>query len=334
LSDAPIAENPGPERPAAGPQDHPAAGPGARKRRRRIAVLRPIVLGAVGLALLLISFFLYPRTNEPPSPAFARLAVSTTFPVAFIDYTVFQPSPSVAEVKISVVLPVGTSGPPAGAPIPSLALALPFGTDFRDCHLPACEIRRKGITSVSVWIEPLNFRPEPGSGWTAVAAFFVKASNFGVTSDGVNASAAIPEILYGGGGQPKLLTLYHLRSASSYDWSGTQTALVTSATAQWQTDVVSADTPGQAAVGVDHAAQQHDDIKIFIAGALLGIAGGAIVAAVQEAMPSRDLPGHPHDLSGPREQGRSRAPGLSPAPGGSADASRTGRRCGSRAAPD
>ncbi|HEY1319114.1 MAG TPA: hypothetical protein VGF32_02655 [Streptosporangiaceae bacterium] len=237
--------------------------------------------------LLLISFFLYPRTNELPSPAFARLAVSTTFPVAFIEYTVFQPSPSVAEVKISVVLPTD-SGPPAGAPLPSLALALPFGADFRDCHLPACEIRRKGNTSVSVWLEPLNFRPEPGSGSTAVADFFVKASSFGVTSDGVNASAAIPEILYGGGGQPKLLTLYHLRSASSYDWSGSQTALVTSATAQWQTDVVSTDTPGQAAVGVDHAAQQQDDIKIFIAGALLGIAGGAIIAAVQEALPSRD----------------------------------------------
>jgi hypothetical protein len=116
-----------------------------------------------------------------------------------------------------------------------------------------------------------------------------------VTSDGVNASAAIPEILYGAGGQPKLLTLYHLPSASSYDWSGSQTALVTSATAQWQTDVVSDDTPGQATVGVDHAAQQHDDIKIFIAGALLGIAGGAIIAAVQEALPSRDLPGHPRD---------------------------------------
>ena len=275
------------------------------------------MLGAIGLVMLLISFFLYPRTNELPSPAFARLAVSTAFQVAFIEYTVFQPSPSVAEVKISVVLPtIDTQGPPAGAPVPSLALALPFGTNFRDCHLPACEVHRKGGTSVSVWLAPLNFRPEPGSGWTAVADFFVKASNFGVTSDGVNASAAIPEILYGAGGQPKLLTLYHLRSASSYDWSGSQTALVTSATAQWQTDVVSDDTPGQATVGVDHAAQQHDDIKIFIAGALLGIAGGAIIAAVQEALPSRDLPRPPRDLSRPREQGWSGVPGLTLVPGG------------------
>jgi hypothetical protein len=37
-------------------------------------------------------------------------------------------------------------------------------------------------------------------------------------------------------------------------------------------------------VGLNHSAQTRDDIKIFIAGALLGIAGGAIIAAVQEAM--------------------------------------------------
>jgi hypothetical protein len=221
--------------------------------------------------------------------------------VAFIDYTVFQPSPAVAEVKVSVVLPTAdTQGPPAGAPLPSLALALPFGTGFRDCHLPACEVRRNGITSVSVWFKPLNFRPEPGSGWTAAADFFVKTRNFGVTSDGVNASAAIPEVLYGGGGQPMMLVLYHLRSASSYDWSDSQAAEVTSTTVQWQQDIAGSDTPGRVAAGIDHAAQQRDDIKIFIAGALLGIAGGAIIAAVQEALPSRDLPGRPRDMPRPR----------------------------------
>ena len=112
-----------------------------------------------------------------------------------------------------------------------------------------------------------------------------------MTSNGVNASAAIPEVLYRGLGQPILLTLYHLRSASSYDWSASPVAAVTSATAQWQQDVVSGDTPGRAAVGVDHSAQTRDDIKIFIAGALLGIAGGAIIAAVQEAMHLSDRPG-------------------------------------------
>jgi len=52
------------------------------------------VLFAIGLALLLISFLLYPRTAELPSPAFSRLALSAGFRVAFIDYSVIQVSPA------------------------------------------------------------------------------------------------------------------------------------------------------------------------------------------------------------------------------------------------
>jgi len=283
MPDAPIATNPGPEGPAPATQDKPRKAAGVGTRWWRKTVLRPIVLGALGLALLLISFLLYPRTTELPSPAFPRLALSTTFPVAFIDYSVFQISPAVAEMKISVVLPPGTPSPPANAPPPSLAVAPPFGIGFRGCHPPACFVKGNGITSASLWIQQLTFRPVDSAG-TATADFFVNARSFGVTSDGVNASTAIPEILYRGGGQPMMLVLYHLRSASSYDWSNSQAALVTSTTAQWQQNVAGGDTPGRAAVGVDHAAQTNDDIKIFIAGALLGIAGGAIIAAVQEAM--------------------------------------------------
>ena len=289
MPDAPIAMNPGPEDPAPAAQDKPRSAAGVGRRWWRKPVLRPIVLGALGLALLLISFLLYPRTTELPSPAFPRLALSTTFPVAFIDYTVVQVSPAVAEMKISVVLPTGTLSPPLGAQPASLVVAPPFGIGFRDCHLPACFVKGNGITSASVWAERLTFRPVNSAG-TATADFFVNARSFGVTSDGVNASTAIPEVLYSGLGQPMMLILYHLRSASSYDWSNSQVALVTSTTAQWQQDVAGSDTPGRAAVGVDHAAQTSDDIKIFIAGALLGIAGGAIIGAVQETMHLSDRP--------------------------------------------
>jgi hypothetical protein len=283
MPDAPIATSPGPEGPAPGAQDKPQPAPGAGKRWWQKPAFRPIVLGALGLALLLISFLLYPRTTELPSPAFPRLALSTTFPVAFIDYTVVQVSPTVAEMKISVVLPSGIPGPPAGAPAATLAVAPPFGTSFRDCPFPTCIVKRNGLTSASVWFQQLTFAPVNSTG-TATTDLFVKASSFGVTSDGINASAAVPEVLYKGLGQPMMLVLYHLQSASSYDWSAAQVAAVSSTTAQWQQDITGSDTPGRAAVGVDHSGQTRDDIKIFIAGALLGIAGGAIIAAVQEAM--------------------------------------------------
>jgi len=289
MSGTPTAEKPEPRRPAPHSNDDAAPAPGPGQRWWRKAVLRPIVLGTIGLALLLISFFLYPRTADVSSPAFARLAVSARdIQVAFIDYGVEQVSAGVAEIKISVSLPTGTLGPPAGAPPALLAMAPPFGTAFRDCHLPACRVQRTGTISSYFWARRLIFRPAPNSGPTATADFFVKARSFGIASNGVSTSVAIPEVLYQGLGKPFLLTLYQLPSASSYDWSASPAAVVTSTTAQWQDDVTSGDTPGRAAVGINHAAQTRDDIKIFIAGALLGIAGGAIIAAVQEAMHLRD----------------------------------------------
>jgi hypothetical protein len=143
------------------------------------------------------------------------------------------------------------------------------------------------MISSSTWAERLTFRPENGAE-TATAHLFVKAHSFGIASNGISTSAAIPEVLYQGLGTPFLLTLYQIPSASSYDWSASPTSVVTGTTAQWQQDVASGDTPGRVAVGINHSAQTRDDIKIFIAGALLGIAGGAIIAAVQEAMHLRD----------------------------------------------
>ena len=133
---------------------------------------------------------------------------------------------------------------------------------------------------------------------TATADFFVKARSFGVTSNGVNASAAVPEVLYRGLGQPMLLTLYHLRSANGYDWSASPVAA--SPAPPPSGSRTSPAATRRAAIGVDHAAQAGDDIKIFVAGALLGIAGGAIIAAVRRPCTSATGPGRPREPGQPR----------------------------------
>ena len=46
--------------------------------------------------------------------------------------------------------------------------------------------------------------------------------------------------------------------------------------------------PGRAAVGINHAEQTTDDNKTFVAGALIGLAGGALLSAVQEALHAND----------------------------------------------
>jgi hypothetical protein len=42
--------------------------------------------------------------------------------------------------------------------------------------------------------------------------------------------------------------------------------------------------PGTAAFGIDHARQASDTTWTFIAGALLGLGGGALLAAIQDAL--------------------------------------------------
>lgn len=137
---------------------------------------------------------------------------------------------------------------------------------------------------------PLTFESADGLIWTATADFFVKAHSFGVTSNGVTASAAIPEVLYQGPGKLTLLASYNIPSAASYDWSSFPIAAAKDFTALWQQNLVGGDTPGRVAVGINHAGQARDDDKTFLAGALVGLAGGALIAAAQEVLNARDRP--------------------------------------------
>ena len=82
----------------------------------------------------------------------------------------------------------------------------------------------------------------------------------------------------------------------SYDWSSFPTSAINNSDAAWTIATTSsvsgrqavASTPGRVAVGINHARQASDNDKTFVAGALLGLAGGAILSAVQEALHARD----------------------------------------------
>jgi hypothetical protein len=116
----------------------------------------------------------------------------------------------------------------------------------------------------------------------------VKANNFGVTFNGLNALAEIPSVLFQGTGTPVMYAIYHFPSASSYDWSSYPTIGVGKGYAAWQVAVNPGNTEGRTVDGIDLARQTSDTNKTFFAGALLGLAGGAILSAVQEALHARD----------------------------------------------
>jgi hypothetical protein len=282
MPDTPAAHGPGPKSP---PPDRPHDTPptSAWLKRSTLKTLAPLALAVLGLALLVAALKLYPRTTERPTPSFADLYVTTTARIASVTYTVRQVSPTLARVRVSVN---SDTAPHAGTGV-TLALEPPPGTFFHDCPHPACTISA-GRPGYAYWAKHLTFRPAQGTNSAATADFFVKAGHFGASFDGVNAYAAIPDITYQGPGRPYLEAAYHIPSAASYDWSSVPTEEVDGSVAVWEEPISPGETAALAAVGINHAAQTGDDNKTFIAGALVALAGAALLTAVIEAVHARD----------------------------------------------
>lgn len=123
----------------------------------------------------------------------------------------------------------------------------------------------------------------------------MKAHSFGVTTNGVTAAAAFPNITFGGVHQHPLLIMdYQIPAANTYDWSSNPTIGLGANHATWEEPVISGNqqqsfgstglTPARVATGINHTAETNDNTLTLVAGVLFGLAGGALVAAVQEAL--------------------------------------------------
>jgi hypothetical protein len=286
MPETPLDPTPEPQSPSAGAEAGAeadgAAEPNPSKWRK---ALTPVVLVLLGLVLFLLTIVFYPTGGtDVATPLYSRLAISTTFPLFLIGLTVVQISPTEAELKFNAELPAGTSAPPANGRA-AVVFSPPLGISFLDCPAPNCRVI-PGAQPGSEWGEPLVF-----TAGDARVKFFVKARRLGVAFNSVNATAAIPEVFYEGPGTPIFLVSYGIPSASSYDWSSFPTASVSTKVAIWQEDLTSVDTAGRAAVGINPSGQADHDTRAFIAGALIGLAGAAILSAVQEAMHAFADPG-------------------------------------------
>lgn len=286
MSDESTAQSPPVESPQAAAQAKPQPVPYKKKWLRK-KVVTPLVLGVLGLALLLGAFFLYPRRTELPTPLFTQLELTTTAHINLIAYNV-DAHPNLAKLSIFVWLNPGQPAVPT-----TLTINLPFGDRILDCHAP-CEARRfNGAGGAGVqysWASRLTFKPSSNSGLMAQEDFFIQAFRFGEVYDGVNASASIPQIDYHGpdNPEPPMATQYIVPSASSYDWSPLPALGTAGPDVNWVEYLPSGVTESRVAAGINHAAQSDDNTKTFIAGALLGLAGGAILSAIQEALHASD----------------------------------------------
>jgi len=261
-----------------------------RSRRLPKKILRPVILAALGGVLFIVALILYPSPSESPTPSYVTIETTSTVSVGIIGYQVSQVTPSIAKVVIEIILPTGVTYPPGEAPVLKLSLYLPPGTAFRTCPSDFCTLLGGNYYQ---WAETLDFSSEtPGGGTSsgeAIATFFVRAHSFGYGTDGINASAAIPQVFYQGPGSPALEVAYfNATSADSYDWSAFPAEEVNANLAFWDEPLTSGVAPGRVAVGIDHASETRANNETFIAGALIGLAGGALLSAVQEALHAND----------------------------------------------
>ena len=118
---------------------------------------------------------------------------------------------------------------------------------------------------------------------------FVRADDLGYAFNEVTAAAAIPRLYYVGPGSPFLVTEYdRVPSPNRYDWSAFPPTLSYGTEIAWEEKVTNGAAQGRVSVGVDHANQTKESNNTFIAGALIGLAGGALLSAIQEAFRSND----------------------------------------------
>jgi hypothetical protein len=242
----------------------------------------PVLLAVLGLVLVIVGLILYPRRAERPAPVTTKLDVFSTCPLFSIGYAVdpARGRPGVSRLEVRLTLPEGAlpgSGACVGGRGAGVTVVPPAGTKLMNCS--KCHGR---------WTVGLPF---PADG-VATAYFYVRAGGFGVFSNGATTFAAIPEVVYirkaTPVGTPELIAAYDVGSASSYDWSAEPPVSATNSGAIWEEPVTRGVTAGRVAVGIDQAVQASDAFVSFLAGVLVALGGAAILAAVIEAVHTRD----------------------------------------------
>lgn len=284
MSGAVSGQSPEPESPAGGvlasSPPTPTAGQAQVRRKYRAAA----ILFGLGLVLMVSAWRAYPAPETGiPTPAYPDITITISQPVYSIAYSVVQAQSGLAMLKISVTVFQGMN--PAGSrQQQTVRVVLPLGTAFQDLPLPPSYIQSMSKT--------LDFNS--GSfDTTATVVFPLTAHRFGSDTNGVTAYAALPDVSYQlttsarGIAPPILYSRYQITSPNSYDWSTFPPESSGRSSATWEEFLPSSakgEVAGRVVPGIDHSRQSSDATRTFIAGALLGLAGGAILSAVQELL--------------------------------------------------
>lgn len=284
------------------PTRHEAHKPSASREKSLVKRFRTaIIFMILGIVLLGIGLKLLPSGSQTPTSIFDQITVRSLVPISVIDYGVTQATPDIAEIKITLINSITPSEAAAfkePSPISEyVAVLLPAGVHFSTCPNTGCVYSAED--EVSTWAKPIVLKVVPASNsqpleLRAIVYFFVKAHDFGETYDNVNASVTLPQVTYDGSGSaPTLAVNYYIPSAINYDWSSYQPEFLNNVRAVWAEPVTnttnsSDEVQSKVVTGTDYTNQQRNTLYTFVAGVVIGLAGSALLVAVQEALHADD----------------------------------------------
>jgi hypothetical protein len=264
----------------------PAAAQRRRPRWKKILVLAFLVLG---VAVILIGWlWVYPQRADATPAATDQLQIDgnsnwVRSHIIVINYGVVQGQQDRAYVRVEVVA-VGPHKPRGASVLISL-----IGPHVLKCT-PGCAQGPHGPIAVAPIGGPYHD--------AASAVFVVRAGSYEVAANGAIATVSFPKVIFSGAHHVPMYLTYAgvIPVAKNYDWSSNPPWWTANNIMEWKESVLPEAagpfagtlTPGRVVTGVNHNAQQHDSNFTLIAGVLLGVGGGALVAFFQEALHAND----------------------------------------------
>jgi hypothetical protein len=269
------------EHPVPGTRDVSSAGNHPRRKRPLI----PLILAIIGLALLPLAAWLLPGTDQQLAPQQAFVSITSDVPIQTALYQVDNEGPSLSLLIINLQASVYPD--PADDHM-ELKVLLPPGSQFKPCS----------PNSQCVGNPILLADPSQGPGvqatWQnlgfnhpyeyAEAQITVQGQDFGYATNRTEESVSLPELYinHGSDNFPLSITYWGLPSPQKYDWSSRPPSEETRSYSTWTEEVADGYQSPEMAVGVDHSAQDQESTDTFLAGAIVGVAGAALIGALQE----------------------------------------------------
>ena len=271
----------------------------AHVRQPRQYYWRSFVLLAVAIGLGLVAITMLPSETPAPAPGAFGLVVLGKIPMSTLN--IYESQDLTGESVFDFVI-IGPPGVYSGVTsLPSVLVDLSYPTN----NAPSCDPTWRCHKYRDNPYLPLRLTlvdDQRGTGASAEysARVIFRGPPLGIDSDTTSVTAELPavqlvlaqEFLIGA-----VEVHYTLANASSYDWTTGQRPAATKADdLTWYLNLASQDTAtgsvyesvSSSAGAVNQAAQQHEQFLTFLAGALFGVAGGALVGALQEFLDARE----------------------------------------------